>query len=79
MREIDAVEAKNQLGALLDLVVRGEEITVTRHGKPVARLVAFRGGPDRAAVRAAVARILALRQGVTLDAPIRDLIDDDRL
>jgi len=32
MREIGAFEAKNKLGQLLDLVERGEEIIITRHG-----------------------------------------------
>ena len=39
MTEIGAFEAKNSLGSLLDRVERGEEIVITRHGKPVARLV----------------------------------------
>ena len=39
MREVDALEAKNKLGQLLDLVERGEEIIITRRGKEVARLV----------------------------------------
>jgi prevent-host-death family protein len=39
MREVGAFEAKNKLGQLLDLVERGEEVIITRHGKPVARLV----------------------------------------
>lgn len=39
MNEIGAFEAKNTLGSLLDRVERGEEIVITRHGKPVARLV----------------------------------------
>ncbi len=39
MKEIGAFEAKNTLGTLLDHVERGEEIVITRHGKPVARLV----------------------------------------
>ena len=42
MREIGAFEAKNKLGQLLDLVEQGEEITITRHGKEVARLVPAR-------------------------------------
>ena len=37
--EIGAFEAKDKLGMLLDRVECGEEITITRHGKPVARLV----------------------------------------
>ena len=38
MREIGAFEAKNRLGALLDRVENGEEIVITRRGKPVAKL-----------------------------------------
>jgi len=37
--EVGAFEAKNTLGTLLDRVERGEEIVITPHGKPVARLV----------------------------------------
>jgi prevent-host-death family protein len=57
--EFGAFEAKNKLGALLDRVERGEEIVITRHGKPVARLVPNLGGIDRAQARAAVDRIRA--------------------
>jgi len=39
MREIGAFEAKNKLGTLLDWVEGGEEVVITRRGKPVARLV----------------------------------------
>jgi prevent-host-death family protein len=39
MPEVGAFEAKNRLGHLPDLVERGEEIVITRHGKAVARLV----------------------------------------
>lgn len=39
MREIQASEAKTHLPQLLDAVERGETIVITRHGKPVARLV----------------------------------------
>ena len=36
---IPAFDAKNRLGGLLDRVQAGEEITITRHGTPVAMLV----------------------------------------
>ena len=39
MQYIGAFEAKNTLGSLLDRVEKGEEIVITRHGKPVARMV----------------------------------------
>jgi prevent-host-death family protein len=57
MSEIGAFEAKNTLGTLLDRVERGEEIVITRHGKPVARLVPNDVRIDRAQAQAAMARI----------------------
>jgi prevent-host-death family protein len=39
MTTIGAFEAKTKLSELLDRVERGEEIVITRHGKPAARLV----------------------------------------
>ena len=57
MQEIGAFEAKNSLGALLDRVQQGEEIVITRHGKPVARLAPYAGGVNRFEARAAAERI----------------------
>jgi prevent-host-death family protein len=34
-----AFEAKTRFGELLERVSRGEEVVITRHDKPVARLV----------------------------------------
>jgi len=59
MQEFGAFEAKNSLGMLLDRVEDGEEIVITRHGKPVARLVPNSGGIDRAQARVAAQRIRA--------------------
>ena len=39
MREIQASEAKTHLPQLLDEVEHGETIVITRHGRPIARLV----------------------------------------
>jgi prevent-host-death family protein len=57
MREFGAFEAKNKFGQLLDLVERGEEVVITRHGKQVARLVPAEGAINREQARAAVRRI----------------------
>jgi prevent-host-death family protein len=57
MKEIGAFEAKNTLGTLLDRVQRGEEIVITRHGKPVARLVPNSERIDRNQARATLQRI----------------------
>ena len=46
--DIGAYEAKTHLPALLERVARGERFTITKHGRPVARLVPVeRTGPDR--------------------------------
>ena len=39
MRLIGLAQAKAQLSALLDAVASGDEVVITRRGKPVARLV----------------------------------------
>ena len=57
MKRIGAFEAKNTFGTLLDLVLAGEEIVITRRGKPVARLVPNRAPIDHAQVQAAISRI----------------------
>jgi prevent-host-death family protein len=62
MPEFGAFEAKSKFGHLLDLVERGEDVTITRHGKEVARLVPARQGISRELARAAVARIRARAQ-----------------
>ncbi len=57
MKVVGAFEAKNKLGHLLNLVERGEEVTITRHGKAVARIVSARSRPGRDGARAAIGRI----------------------
>ena len=57
MTEVGAFEAKNKLSALLDRVEQGEEIIITRHGRPVARLVPTHQGIDRGQVLAALQRM----------------------
>jgi prevent-host-death family protein len=39
MREVQASNAKTHLPQLLDAVERGETIIITRHGRPIARIV----------------------------------------
>jgi len=58
MREIQASEAKAKLASLLGDVERGESVTITRHGKPIARLVP--AGTDDAQQR--LASVAALRR-----------------
>jgi prevent-host-death family protein len=81
MREVGTLEARNTLSALIELVEKGEEITITRHGKPVARLVPPRKGHDIEKAREAVAAIRELREQVKPDPDgltIRDYIEMGR-
>jgi prevent-host-death family protein len=78
MRHVGAFEAKNTLGTLLDLVEKGEEVVITRRGKPIARLVPNRVADD-AEARQAVDDIREMRKGATLGGlKIKDLINEGR-
>ncbi len=65
MITVGAFEAKTHLSALLDRVAAGEEVVITKHGKPVARLVGA-AQIDRARVNEAVETLKALRKKTTL-------------
>lgn len=47
MKEMAAGKFKNQCLAVMDTVQRtGEPVLITKHGKPVAKVVAVHGGDD---------------------------------
>ena len=71
MERIGAYEAKTHLPRLLDRVARGESLTITRHGRPVARLVPVAGERDRA--KEAAARIRERRRHLTR-VPLEELM-----
>ena len=60
MRTVTAFEAKTRFGELLERVGRGEEIVITRHDKPVARIVPT-SDRNLEGVRAAIQQLSALR------------------
>ena len=62
--EIGAFEAKNKLAALIGRAEQGEEIVITRRGKPVAKLVPFAGPNDRERARGAARRIRELAKSL---------------
>lgn len=77
MKQIGVYEAKTQLPRLLDEVERGESVTITRHGRPVARLVPV-GGRRRSAGDA-IDALREFRKGNRLDGlTIRELIEEGR-
>lgn len=83
MREVGVLEAKTNLSALLDAVEGGgEEILITRHGKPVAKLSAAPGARRPPADLADQVR--SLRQeveeqhGVHFDFDWKEAVEDGR-
>lgn len=66
MTTIGAFEAKTHLAELLVRVEHGEEILITRRGRPVARLCPVRD-KDVAQAASAVAQLRVLRQDTTLN------------
>jgi prevent-host-death family protein len=75
--EVGAYEAKTHLPALLERVARGEHIIITKHGKPVARLVPI-GGSDPERRREAVERLKEFAKGRTLGIPVKQLVEEGR-
>jgi prevent-host-death family protein len=65
MITVGAFEAKTHLSSLLDRVADGAEVVITKHGKPVARLVSATH-IDRERVNDAHEKLKLLRKGTTL-------------
>jgi prevent-host-death family protein len=63
MATVTAFEAKTRFGELLDRVSRGEEVVITRHGRPVARLVP-EGTPRHDEVRRSVEGLRDLQRTI---------------
>lgn len=56
MTDISVRDLRNEGGEILDSVMRGATVTVTRQGRPIAELRPIRRGTD-------TARLLAIWQG----------------
>jgi prevent-host-death family protein len=72
MRTVSAREANQGFSKLLQAVVEGEEVVITRRGKPVARLAPIETAADDDAERQAeIDRIIAhFREGIDLGEPV---------
>ena len=66
-RQIGVSEARKRLGALLDRVEAGDEVVITRRGRPVARLVSAIAGHDRVEATLAADALVAATRGWQLD------------
>ena len=76
---VGAYDAKTHFSQLLEKVEAGEEITITKHGAPVARLVPVNKSSTQSQRRAAIERWMKTSQGLSLGGlKIRDLINEGR-
>lgn len=76
---VGAYAAKTHLSELLEKVEAGEEITITKHGAPVAKLVPVKKKVRREERVAAIDRIQKLASGLSLRGlKIKDLIAEGR-
>ncbi len=76
---VGAYEAKTHLSELLEKVEAGEEITITKHGAPVAKLVPVKKEASREERVAAIDRIQKLASGLSLNGlRVKDLISEGR-
>jgi prevent-host-death family protein len=83
MRQVGVLEAKTNLSSLLDSVEQGgEDIVITRHGKPIARLSAANAeaprvrklsGPELAE------RFRLLREQISRNSPASDKLTYEEL
>ena len=79
MTNISVTEAKNRLSELIARVEAGAEITVTRRGKPVARLVAAAPADHqtrRSRIVEALHQLEVLRGQVRLDGDLKAIARD---
>ncbi len=67
MRRVNIHEAKTHLSRLIERVVRGEEITLAKAGRPVAKLVPLTPRVDRRIPGTARGRIVV---SADFDAPL---------
>ena len=80
MESVGSFEAKTHLPQLLERVAQGEEFTITKHGKPVAKLVPIAATKTRPDVRQVIEELKAFSKGNTLgkNLTIREMIDEGR-
>jgi len=78
VKKVGIYEAKTHLARILDEVERGETITITRHGRPIAKLSPI--DVMKRPVAEVIADIRANRKGRTLGGlSIKELIEEGRM
>ena len=75
---VGAFEAKNRFSELLERVNHGTEVVITKHDRPVAKLVPM-SAPEAAERKKTTAELRALSKRYSLKGlSVRELIDEGR-
>jgi len=75
---ITSSDAQTRFDALLDRIAQGESVVITRHGRPIARMLPI-AKRDPTARSAAIDRLMRFGEGRTLgDLTVRAHIDEGR-
>lgn len=79
MSTVGAYEAKTHLPALLARVERGERVTITRHGRPIAQLIP---ADPTSPIESVLTEMLEMRAALLAsgrdDVQVRELVEDGR-
>ena len=77
--QVPLFDAKNRLSALVEDVIRGSEVTITRRGVAVAKLVPVLPSFDQDKARQTAEALRAASRGAKLAGiPIKELVDEGR-
>jgi prevent-host-death family protein len=75
---VGTFEAKTHLTRLLEQVAAGKQVTITRHGTPVARLLPVKPSGTRD-IRETIGKLKEFSKGQTLGGlKVKDLINEGR-
>ncbi|MFZ4625539.1 MAG: type II toxin-antitoxin system Phd/YefM family antitoxin [Rhodoferax sp.] len=83
MKSVAIYEVKNRFAEMIIAAERGEEVTITRHGAPVARLTAFAAAAaapieQRTRVESAMRQLRQLGAGCELGCSVKEAIAEGR-
>jgi prevent-host-death family protein len=81
MKPVPVFEAKNRFSELIAAVEHGDQVTITRRGVPVARLVAepsktAAATGQRQRVSSALERLREIRSGLALEGDLKTIARD---
>jgi len=75
---IGAFDAKTHLSQLLEEVQNGNEITITKRGKPIARLIPFRKEKNNESIKVILETFDTIRESVKGKVNIKSYIAEGR-